>query len=217
MFVYLRWQLSPGLLRFYYAFATIGFSMYVLRTYFSTTATVPLAIFFILLLTTMLCVILFGPWLILGMVRIGLRIHDTGTATLSALRFSPLLVIKLFVALLITQLLTGILAIFLIIPGIYFAIRAWFYQYALVDGDGIFGAFATSFRITRGKGGLIFLLAVLQILPVTLASLLANLSKYKLPLLYKPLLVLCFITIFVTTIVTTLSNAYVYRLLKKSA
>ena len=125
------------------------------------------------------------------MVRIGFRIHDTGTADLSAIFPSPWLIIKVTIGTLLF-ICTALLGLLLfVLPGIYFLVRAWFYLYAIIDGDGIFEAFSTSFRITRGKGWQIYALLII-------AGILGP------------------VTWVFGGFVIVLSSAYIYRLLKKT-
>ena len=145
-----------------------------------------------MILTTVLIFLLLLSWISVGFVRIGLRIHDTGEANISTLFPSPLLVLKIFIGMIMILCIAFIGFILFIVPGVYFCIRAWFYMYALVEGEGIFEALSTSFRITRGKGWQIFPLLIMS-------SIIAA------------------ITIFFGSFICVLSNAYAYRLLKKDA
>ncbi len=145
----------------------------------------------IMILLTLLIMLLFLGWISAGFVRIGLRIHDTGEAHISDLFPSPWLIIKTTIGIMLFMLISLLGIICFIVPGIYFLIRAWFYIYALVEGDGIFEAFSTSFRITRDKEW--------QIFPFLILS--GAIAK---------------VTMFFGGPIFLLSNTYVYRLLKKS-
>jgi len=145
-----------------------------------------------MILTTVLIFLLLLSWISAGFVRVGLRIHDTGEADISTLFPSPLLVLKLFISMIMIICIALLGFILFVLPGVYFCIRAWFYMYALVEGEGIFEALSTSFRITRGK--------VWQIFPLLIMS-----------------SIIAAITIFFGSFICVLSNAYVYRLLKKDA
>lgn len=130
-------------------------------------------------------------WFTAGSIRIALRIHDTGGAHVRDLFPSPWLIIKTYLGLILFMTAWMLCFILLIVPGIYFAVRAWFYWYALVDGEGIFEAFSTSFRITRSKGWQIFSLFLLS----------SAFTK---------------ITLFFGIPIVLLSSSYAYRLLKKN-
>ena len=65
-------------------------------------------------------------------------------------------------------------------------------MYALVDGEGVFEALSTSFRLTQGRGWQIFSLMIMSGAIIT-------------------------VTIFFGGPILMLSNAYVYRQLKKEA
>lgn len=146
----------------------------------------------VMMLATVLIGLLILGWISAGFVRIGLRIHDTGEAHISDIFPSPLLIIKAVIGIMLFMFIALLGFICFIVPGIYFLIRAWFYMYALVEGDGIFEAFSTSFRITRDKGW--------QLLPLLILS--GTIAK---------------VTMFFGGPILVLSNAYIYRLLKKSA
>ncbi len=146
----------------------------------------------IMLLAWILIFFLLSAWITVGFVRISLRIHDTGEAHWADLFPSPWLIIKALVAFIIFIPITLLGFILFIVPGIYFIIRAWFYIYALVEGEGVFEALSTSFRLTQGRGWQIF---SLMIMSTAIAA----------------------ITMFFGGPILMVSNAYVYRLLKKDA
>ena len=132
---------------------------------------------------------LFLFWVGIGIARISLTIHDEGSAPLQKIFPSLLMFLKAVIALSLSAVIGLIGLVFFIVPGIYWAIRVWFLIFAIADGEGIFEAFSTSFRITRGKGWYI------------LGQLLAT-------------IILCSISI-LTLPVISLSNVYLYRYLKK--
>lgn len=144
------------------------------------------------LLATIIIVLLLTAWITVGFVRIGLHIHDTGSANFTDLFPSPWLIIKACIAFIIFIPITLLGLICFIAPGLYFAVRAWFYIYALVEGEGIFESLSTSFRLTRGKEWQIFSLMIMSAAITT-------------------------ITLFFGGPILIVSNTYVYRLLKKGA
>ncbi|MFP4564217.1 MAG: hypothetical protein ACLFRY_13015 [Spirochaetia bacterium] len=73
--------------------------------------------------------------------------------------------------------LTGLIIvvgfIFLIVPGVIFAVRLVFVPYLIIDRRmGVTEAISTSWRMTKGRGGTIFLMGLLAI-PIFIGGLLA--------------------------------------------
>jgi len=145
-----------------------------------------------ILLGEVLIGLLLSAWITAGLVRIALRIHDTGEASFSDLFPSLWIIIKLLIANIIFILITVLGFILLFIPGLYFMIRGMFYIYALVEGEGLFEAFSTSFRLTRGKGWQLFALLIMSLAIIK-------------------------VTLFFGGPIILLSYVYIYRQLKKGA
>ena len=146
----------------------------------------------VMMLLLILITLLVAAWITISLVQIVLRIYKTGEAYFSDLFPSPWLIIKAYISFIILIPIALLGLILFIVPGLYFIIRSWFYMYALVEGEGIFEAFSTSFRITHGKEWQIFSLLVI-------GGALAT------------------VTMFFGIFIWALSSIYVYRLLKKGS
>ncbi len=105
----------------------------------------------IMILLCVILMLLFFAWVGIGIARLSLRIYDEGKFSMQDLFPSPLLIIKAFLAMIGFFLIMLLGLIFFVIPGIYWIVRAYLFLFALVEGEGIFESFATSFRITRNK------------------------------------------------------------------
>jgi uncharacterized membrane protein len=132
----------------------------------------------------------------LGLLKIALMFVDGKKAQLEDL-FSvrqPELVLKYIGAAIIYVLLVGVGLLFLIIPGIYFLLSYFFYNYAVIDkGAGPIDALRISGNLTRGvKLDLLVFLIVL--LAINLLGLLVFL-----------------VGVLVTLPISMLATAYVYR------
>ncbi len=87
----------------------------------------------------------------LGMIKIGLDLYDTKKATYETLFTGFRVLIKYLVATFLYGLAVAAGTVLLIIPGIYLAMRYWFYSYVLVDKDlGIIDSLKESAVISEG-------------------------------------------------------------------
>ncbi len=89
--------------------------------------------------------------------------------------------IRKFIPVLIATLLWGLIsaigAIFFLLPGIFFAIKLFFYAYIiLIEGEGIFGSLSKSWQIVKGNWwrlfGFLFLFGIIIMVLASIFSLL---------------------------------------------
>lgn len=130
-----------------------------------------------------------------GVIRISLRLHDGGTATVRDLFAveGPLLW-RYFLASLLYALIVGVGLILLVVPGIIFAVRYVFYGYAVVDRNAApMDALAQSAAATKGVWGTVSLFGLAVLLLTILGALALGVG------------------LLITTPISVLAAAWVYR------
>ena len=147
-----------------------------------------------------LIVLVLGLIISLGLIKISLNFCDNLKSKIADL-FSQY---RLFFRYLFASILYGLVVllgmIFLIIPGIYLAVRFWFYDYFIVDKRaGIIESLKRSWRITQGSAWNLFLFSLLLI-GINLLGILCLL-----------------VGLFATVPTTMIASAFVYRKLLAQA
>lgn len=103
-------------------------------------------------------------WISAGFIRFYLNAtSDTTQATIRDvfMEYKPLVWLRYFVGSLIVGIIVLIGFVFLIIPGIYLAIRLSLFRFVLIDKrETIAGAIKTSWQLTRGLTGKICVLSI---------------------------------------------------------
>ena len=103
-----------------------------------------------------------SAWLSLGMIRIFLDISDGKDTSVKRLFSQGALLFSLVVASILYGLAVVAGTILLIVPGIYLAVKMYFYDLAIVDrGFGPVEALKESWNMTRGKWWSVFGLLIL--------------------------------------------------------
>ncbi len=97
----------------------------------------------------------------LSFLKASLLIYRKGTASVSEVIPPPLQILQFWLASFLMGLLVFVGILFLIIPGIYIAIRLYFYNIFMVDQElGPIRSLQESFDKTRGQAGQLFLLGL---------------------------------------------------------
>jgi uncharacterized membrane protein len=142
---------------------------------------------------------LFAMVVTLGVMRMSLRFVDDERGELVDLFAKIPLIIPYLIASIVVAVIVMVGFILLIIPGIYLALRLQFFGWAIVDKDlGPFAAIQESWEMTQGSAWNLFLLWWL-LLFVNVAGMLA-----------------LGIGLLVTSPLTLVAMAYVYRKLERS-
>ena len=132
----------------------------------------------------------------MGIVRISLRFCDDEKAEFADLFNCTPLLLKYFVASLLYMLIVLCGMLLLIVPGIIWSIKFWFYGYFIVDrGMGPIEALKQSSAITKGSKWNLFLFGFLTA-AINLLGVLC-----------------CFVGLLATIPITSVAIAYVYRTL----
>ncbi|MCK5632588.1 hypothetical protein KAH94_02485 [bacterium] len=106
-------------------------------------------------------ILIFG--LFLGFMRIVLDLYDNGSSSVKRLFSCFYLLPKAIVATLIFILLVFVGFLFVVVPGIYLAVRMRFFMYYLIDKNlGPIECLKKSYRATKGFGWDVFALMTLQ-------------------------------------------------------
>ncbi len=106
-----------------------------------------------------------GIFISLGLIKIILSIYDNGKKNLSDIFSQTDILIRAIGAYIVFSIAVGIGLLLLVIPGIYIAIRLFFFDYFLVDQrQGAIEALKSSWNMTKGNVFQIFCFIVLLIL-----------------------------------------------------
>lgn len=116
----------------------------------------------------MLLFLLFG----LGYQRAALSLYDTNTTRVTVIFSQWRLVLWALLGRIVYAVMVAVGLVLLVVPGVYLAVRYWFYPYALIDQQGdLVGAFKRSAAVVSGSWWLVFFFLILCNLLTTIGSL----------------------------------------------
>ncbi len=149
------WNTLKNNLRFFIILmAIIGVSRYLLdfiSTSVFSNAAPPQKLGYVILFFSILVIPLINLLFEAGLLKIALHFHDGKVPQIQDLFNGYPLLLKYVVATILYGLMVIIGLIFLVVPGIYLALKYQFYGYVIVDkGIGPIGALKESGRLTQG-------------------------------------------------------------------